>query len=263
MGTQNHNFIHPTAIVHQDAKLGVGTKVGPYSIVGPETVTGQNCDIQEHVVIRGRVTLGDECRVFPFAVLGGEPQHLGYKNEPTEVVIGDRVVIRESATVHRGTPVGIGVTRIGNDSLIMAYTHVGHDCQVGNRVIIVNAVQLAGHVIVEDFVTIGGQSAVVQYCRIGKYCYIAGASTIRKDMPPFLSGKGNEFQIQGINRVGMERAGVSSERLLTIKKIFKAFYLQNSNVSQAIEKLSSEFPDDEDVKYFLTFVKSSKVGIHR
>jgi len=136
-------------------------------------------------------------------------------------------------------------------------------CQVGNRVIIVNAVQLAGHVIVEDFVTIGGQSAVVQYCRIGKYCYIAGASTIRKDMPPFLSGKGNEFQIQGINRVGMERAGVSSERLSTIKKIFKAFYLQNSNVSQAIEKLSSEFPDDEDVKYFLTFVKSSKVGIHR
>jgi UDP-N-acetylglucosamine acyltransferase len=263
MGRQNHNFIHPTAIVHPDAKLGIGTKVGPYSMVGPDVVTGENCDIQEHVVIRGRVTLGNDCRVFPFAVLGGEPQHLGYKNEPTDVVIGDRVVIRESVTVHRGTPVGVGVTRIGNDSLIMAYTHVGHDCQVGNRVVIVNAVQLAGHVIIEDFVTIGGQSAVVQFCRVGKYCYIAGGSTIRKDMPPFLSGKGNEFQIQGTNRIGMERTGVSSERLSTIKNIFKVFYLQNLTVSLAIEKLSSEFPEDEDVKYFLDFVKSSKVGIHR
>jgi len=260
---ENNDLIHPTAIVHPSAKLGKGTRVGPYSIVGADVVLGENCDIQEHVVIRGRTKLGNDCKVFPFAVLGGEPQHLGYKNEPTEVVIGDRVVLRESVTVHRGTVAGGGITRIGNDCLIMAYTHVGHDCTVGNKVIIVNSVQLAGHVVVEDFVTIGGQSEVVQFCRIGKYCYIAGGSTIRKDIPPFLTGKGNEFQVQGINKVGMERSGVSSDRINDIKQIFKVFYLQNLTVFQAIEKITSEFPGSEDAEKFVNFVKTSKAGIHR
>ena len=263
METKNSELIHPTAIVHPKAQLGKGTSVGPYSIVGADVVTGENCEIQEHVVIRGKVTLGNSCRVFPFVVLGGEPQHLGYKNEPTEVVIGDRVVLRESVTVHRGTVQGGGVTRIGNDCLIMAYTHVGHDCRIGNKAIIVNSVQLAGHVVVEDFVTLGGQSEVVQHCRVGKYCYIAGGSTIRKDVPPFLTGKGNEFQIQGINKVGMERAGISEERLANIKKIFKTFYLQNLTVSKAIEKISGEFPNNEDADAFISFIKTSKAGIHR
>lgn len=258
-----NDFIHSTAIVHPNAKLGKGTRVGPYSIIGADVVTGENCDIQEHVVIRGRVRLGNECKVFPFSVVGGEPQHLGYKNEPTEVVIGDRVVLRESVTVHRGTVAGGGITRIGNNCLIMAYTHVGHDCIVGNKVIIVNSVQLAGHVVVEDFVTLGGQSEVVQFCRIGKYCYIAGGSTIRKDIPPFLTGKGNEFQVQGINKVGMERAGLSSERISRIKQMFKIFYLQNLTVSQAMEKIASELPNNEDADAFLRFIKSSKAGIHR
>jgi UDP-N-acetylglucosamine acyltransferase len=263
MEKQSHDLIHPTAVVHPEAKLGRGTRVGPYSIVGSETVTGENCEIQEHVVIRGRVTLGNECRVFPFAMLGGEPQHLGYKNEPTEVIVGDRVVFREHVTVHRGTVVGGGKTRIGNDNFIMAYTHVGHDCHIGNRVIIVNSVQLAGHVVVEDFVTIGGQSEVVQHCRIGKFCYLAGGSTIRKDVPPFLTGKGNEFQIQGINKVGMERAGISAERIANIKQIFKIFFMQNLTVSQAVEKISSEIVGSEDAEAFLNFVKSSKTGFHR
>lgn len=265
MDTQidNSELIHPTAIVHPKAKLGRGTKVGPYSIIGCDVSTGENCDIQEHVVLRGRVNFGNDCKVFPFAVIGGEPQHLGYKNEPTEVFIGDRVVLRESVTVHRGTVVGGGTTRIGNDCLIMAYTHVGHDCVVGNKVIIVNSVQLAGHVFVDDFVTIGGQSEIVQYCRIGKYCYIAGGSTIRKDIPPYLTGKGNEFIVQGINKIGMERAGLSSERISTIKQIYKIFYMQKLTVSQAIEKIAMEFPNSEDANNFLGFIKSTKAGIHR
>lgn len=263
MEPQKSDLIHPTALVHPKARLGAGTRVGPYSILGEDTVTGENCEIQEHVVIRGRVTFGKDCRVFPFAVIGGEPQHLGYKNEPTEVVIGDRNVFRESVTVHRGTVAGGGVTRIGNDNLIMAYTHVGHDCVIGNRNIIVNSVQLAGHVVVEDFVTLGGQSEVVQHCRIGKFCYIAGGSTIRKDVPPFLSGKGNEFEIQGINKIGMERSGVSADRIATVKQLFKIFYLQGLTVSKAIEKIAIECAGSEEAEAFLNFVKSSKAGVHR
>ncbi|MFM8315571.1 MAG: acyl-ACP--UDP-N-acetylglucosamine O-acyltransferase [Deltaproteobacteria bacterium] len=263
MEIQNHDLIHPTAIIHSGAKLGKGTRVGPFSVISSDAIVGDNCEIQENVIIRGRVTLGNDCKVFPFSVLGGEPQHLGYKNEPTEVVVGDRVVFRESVTVHRGTVMGGGVTRIGSDCLIMAYVHVGHDCHVGNKVIIVNASQLAGHVIVEDFATVGGQTGVVQHCRVGRYCYIGGGSLIRKDLPPFLAGKGNDFQIQGINRVGMERAGIDSKRIADMKEIYKIFLLQNLTVSKALEKISVKFPESEDAKVFLDFVKSSKVGVHR
>jgi UDP-N-acetylglucosamine acyltransferase len=263
METQKHDLIHPTAIVHPKAQLGRGTRVGPFSVIGQDVVIGENCEIQEHVVIRGRVKIGNDCRFFPFVVLGGEPQHLGYKNEPTEVVIGDRNVFRESVTVHRGTIAGGGITTIGNDCLIMAYAHVGHDCSVGNKVIIVNAVQLAGHVILEDFVTLGGQSAVVQHCRVGKYCYIGGGSLIRKDVPPFTSGKGNEFKVQGFNKVGLERSGVSAERIANIKRIFKICYIQKLTASNAIEKIAAELPGSEDAVAFLDFVKTSKLGFHR
>lgn len=258
-----HDLIHPTAIIHPNAKLGLGTRVGPYSVIGADVVTGEHCEIQEHVVLRGKVTLGSYCRLFPHAFIGGEPQHLGYKNEPTEVVMGDRVVLREYVTVHRGTLAGGNITQIGNDCLIMAYTHIGHDCHVGNRVIIVNAVQLAGHVVIEDFVTLGGQSGVIQHCRIGKFCYVGGGSMIRKDLPPFFSGKGNVFEVQGFNKVGMERAGISSERIANIKRIYKIFCLQKLTVSNAIEIISSELSDSEDAEIFLRFVRNSKVGCHR
>lgn len=256
-------LIHPTALVDGQAQLGKGTRVGAYSIVGPDVVTGENCDIQEHVIIRGKTTLGNEVKVFPFCVLGGEPQHLGYKGEPTTVEIHNRVILRESCTVHRGTIMGTGKTIIHDDAYLMAYTHVAHDCEVGQKAIICNSVQLAGHVIIENNVVIGGQSEIAQFCRVGRFCYVGGGSTIRKDLPPFLVGKGNDFQVQGINVIGLEKNGFSPVSISRLKKLYKIFYIQKNTVSQAIERTVSEMGNTDEVGLFLNFIQSSTAGFIR
>ena len=255
--------IHPTAIVHPRAVLGEGTRVGPFSIIDQYVVTGRNCEIQEHVVVRGRTTLGDEVKIFPFAVIGGEPQHTRYGGEPTTVEIGNRVTLRESVTVHRGTPFDKGRTLIGDDCFIMAYSHVAHDCEVGRSVIIANSSQLAGHVVVEDFATLGGQTGVAQHCRVGRYCYVGGGSIVRKDLAPFLLGKGNDFEVQGINVVGLTRKGFSPPTIRRLKSLYKIFFLQKLTVAQAIERAVVELGESDEVKLFIDFVKSSKMGIER
>jgi UDP-N-acetylglucosamine acyltransferase len=255
--------IHPTAIIDPDAHLGEGTRVGPYSIIEAGVRLGKNCDIQSHVVLRGDTQIGDDVKIFPFAVVGSEPQHLHYKGEPTRVIVGNRVTIRESVTIHRGTKVGTGVTQVGDETLLMAYTHVAHDCSVGANVIIANSVQLAGHVEIGESVVIGGQSEIAQFCRVGKYCYVGGGSTLRKDLPPFLVGKGNEFEVQGINVVGMTRHGFSSDTVHKLKTLYKIFYLQQLTVNQALEKITIEIPDCEEARWFCQFIKSSKAGIIR
>ena len=255
--------IHPTAIINSQAQIGKGTRIGAYSIIGENVFLGENCDIQEHVILRGHTTVGNNVKIFPFSVVGGEPQHLGYKGEPTTVSIGDDSILRECVTVHRGTTFGIGKTVIGKKAYLMAYTHIAHDCLVGDNTIIANSVQLAGHVVIEDHVTIGGQSEVAQFCRVGRYCYVGGGSTLRKDLPPFLVGKGNDFHVQGINIVGMERSGFSPLTIQKLKKLFKIFYMQKLTVSQAIEKVMVELGDTDEPKLFLDFVKTSKVGFIR
>jgi len=254
---------HPTAIVHPDAIIGEGTRIGAFSVIDAKVVIGKNCEIQDHVVIRDYVSLGDEVKIFPFAVIGSAPQHFKYKGEPTTVAIGNRTTLRESVTVHRGTTVGIGKTVVGEDCFIMAYCHVAHDCVVGNHVVIANSTQLAGHVEIGDFAIIGGLSAVTQFCRVGPHCFIGGSSIIRKDLPPFLSGKGNEFEVQGVNAVGLSRRGYDSDAVHRIKKMFKIFYLQGLTVSQAIEKVLTEVADAPERAQFLGFVESSKTGITR
>lgn len=254
---------HPTAIISPKAKIGEGTRVGAYSIIDDDVVIGKNCDIQDHAVIRSFVTLGEAVTVFPFTVIGGAPQHLGYKGEPTTVVIGDRVTLRESVTVHRGTLFGTGTTTIGNDSYIMAYCHVAHDCAVGNGVILANSVQLGGHVVIGDYVTIGGQSGVAQFCRVGMYCYLGGSSVIRKDLAPFLVGKGTDFEVQGINAIGLERRGFNVETVSRLKKLFKIFFLQKLTVEQAVAKIQLELGNSDEVRCFLDFVNGSKLGFVR
>lgn len=257
------NLIHPTAIVHPGAQLGEGTRVGPYSIIDEHVVTGRNCEIQEHVVVRGRVRLGDEVRIFPGAVIGAEPQHLRYKGEPTSVEIGNQVTLREAVTVHRGTEFGAKATRIGDRAYIMAYTHVAHDCLIGNSVILANCVQLAGHVEVGDFVTIGGLSAVAQFCRIGRYCYVGGGSIMRKDVPPFLLGKGTDFEVQGINSVGLTRNGFSETTVRRLKSLYRIFFIQKLTVAQAIEKIITELGESDEVRFFIQFIQTSQAGFVR
>jgi len=257
------DLIHSTAIVHPRATIGEGSRIGPFCIVEENVVLGKECFLESHVVLRGHTRLGDKVRVYPQAVIGAEPQHVGYNGEPTRVEIGNGVVIREGVTIHRGTPFGTGETRIEDHSYIMAYAHVAHDCRVGKNVIIANSVQMAGHVEIEDFAVIGGLSAIAQHCRIGRYCYLGGCSGIRKDLPPFLLGKGYQFRVQGINVVGLTRQGFSSATLARLKRLYKIFYLQKLTVNQAIEKALLEIGETDDVKLFIDFIKGSKLGFTR
>jgi len=257
------NLIHPSAVVSSGARLGEGTRVGAFSIVEDDVVTGPGCDIQSHVVIKSHVKLGTQVNVHPFSVLGGPPQHLGYKDEPTTVTIGDRTTIRENVTVHRGTVMGGGATTVGDDCFLMAYTHVAHDCTVGKGVVMANGVQLAGHSTIGDYVTIGGLTGIAQHCRVGMYAYLGGCSMVRKDLPPFLVGKGNDFRVQGINVVGLERRGFNEDTVLRLRKLFKIFFRQNLTVVQASDKIIQELGETDEVKVFLDFVQGSKLGFVR
>jgi len=243
--------------------LGVGVKIGAFSVVGDSVAIDDFTQVREHVSLQGLTQIGKEVQIFPFAAIGGEPQHLHYKQEPTRVEIGNKTVIRESVTIHRGTAQGTGLTSIGESVYLMAYSHVAHDCEVGSHAIICNSVQLAGHVTVGEYANIGGLTGVVQFCRVGKFCYVGGCSMIRKDLPPFLMGKGNEFEVQGINSVGLSRQGVSNETIQELKKLYKIFYLQNLTVSQAIERASMEIGQVPQVNEFITFLKHSKQGFMR
>ncbi|MBI4404704.1 MAG: acyl-ACP--UDP-N-acetylglucosamine O-acyltransferase [Deltaproteobacteria bacterium] len=256
-------WIHPTAVIHPGAVVGSRTRVGPYCVIGEGAVIGDECDIQDHVVIRGRVHIGSAVKIFPFCVLGGEPQHLKYAGEPTSVEIGNRVVLREYVTIHRGTSFGNQVTKVGDEAYIMAYTHIAHDCTVGRNVIIANASQLAGHSTVEDHATLGGMTALVQFCRVGRYCYVGGVSALRKDLLPFMTGKGNPFEVQGINIVGLTRLGFSNVTIERLKKIYKIFYLKGLTINQAMDKLQFELGNSDESKIFVDFVLASKAGIIR
>lgn len=255
--------VHPTAVVHPSVELGQGTRVGPYATIEKGVRTGRNCEIGSHAFLMGNTTIGDEVQVYPFAALGTDPQHLRYKGEPTRVEIGDRSIFREYATVHRGTEFGGGVTRIGSDVLVMAYGHVAHDCRVGNKAIFANLAQIAGHVEVGESANIGGMTAVIQFCRVGAFSYIGAGSIVRKDLPPFLMGKGSDFEVQGVNAVGLERNGIGEGAVRRLRDAYKILYMQGLTVSRALEKIATELGEEGEVKTLLDFVRSSKVGIVR
>ena len=255
------SFIHETAIVSPKAEIGKDCYIGAFSTIGDEVVLGDRVRLESHVVVDGKTKIGDDTRVFPFVSIGLAPQDLKYKGEPTAVEIGKRNNIREFVTVHRGTAGGGGLTRIGDDNLLMAQAHVAHDCQIGNEVIMANAATLAGHVEIADRANIGAYSGVHQYCRIGYEAFVGGYSVVVKDAMPFAVIQGNHAKCYGLNRVGMKRRGYSKE---TIEKLHSAFHLLLSaklNTSQALEKIKQEITDCQEVDLLVEFIESSKRGV--
>jgi len=253
--------VHPTAIVDQSVQLGRGAEVGPYSLIQGRVVIGDETHIGSHVVIKDATTIGARCRIFQFAVLGEIPQDLKFKGEESQLLIGDDNTIREFATMHRGTVGGGGVTRVGNGNLFMAYTHVAHDCQVGNGVIMSNAATLGGHITVEDQAIIGGLSAVHQFCRIGRHAFIGGCSAVHRDVPPYAMAVGNRAKLVGLNLVGLKRSGFPDATLQALKRAFELLFLSDLNQKEAMERIRGEFSGIPEIQHLLQFLETSERGL--
>lgn len=247
-------MIHPTAIIDPGAELADDVCVGPYAVIGAGVRIGAGTTIGPHTVIKGPTRIGRDNHIFQFASVGEDPQDKKYRGEVTELVIGDRNNIREFATIHRGTAQDKGVTRIGNDNLLMAYTHVAHDCVVGNSVIMANSASLAGHVHVDDFAILGGFSLVHQFCRIGQYSFAAMGSVINRDVLPYVMIGGSPTKPHGINNVGLERQGFSPEAIRQIRKAYKTVYKSGLKLDEAFQvlvKMAAEVPEIQRMVEFL------------
>ncbi|HEY7404368.1 MAG TPA: acyl-ACP--UDP-N-acetylglucosamine O-acyltransferase [Candidatus Angelobacter sp.] len=255
-------MIHPTAIVDPAARIPDSCSVGPYCIVGAEVELGEGCELMSHVVIHGAAKIGASNRFFPFCAIGVEPQDVTYKGEKTGVEIGDHNVMRECVTINRGTAKGGGATRVGSHTLIMAYSHVGHDSVIGDHAMLVNGSTLAGHVTVEEWAVVGALCPVHQFVRIGAHSYIGGGTVITKDVLPFSKCvTPRHTQTYGLNAVGLERRGFSQERIRKIHHAFRVLLNSKLNTTQALEKLKSEGDQGEDVAMLLRFIESAERGI--
>ena len=255
--------IHPTAVVAPDVELAEGVEIGPYAVVGPDVHTGENTVIGSHVVIEGHTDIGARCRIFQFASIGVQPQDLKFRGEPTRVVIGNDNTIREFVTIHRATVSDIGVTIMGDHNLIMAYSHIAHNCKLGNHVIMVNAANLAGHIHVEDYAIIGGLTGVHQFTRIGAHCIIGGASAISKDVAPYLLVSGNRAKPHGLNLIGLKRRGFKEGAIRALKDAYRLIFRSSLLLRTAIEKVRNEVEDCPEVRHFVEFIEQSKRGICR
>jgi UDP-N-acetylglucosamine acyltransferase len=254
--------IHPTAIVASSAVIPESCSIGPYSTIGPNVILGEECDLISHVVLDGHLTVGARNRFFSFACVGVAPQDLKYKGEPTGAILGDDNTIRECVTISRGTAGGGGMTRVGSNCLIMAYSHIGHDSVIGDGCILANAATLAGHVVVEDYAAVGALNQVHQFCRIGKFAYTGGGTTVTQDVLPFsLTSAKRETHAYGLNKVGLERRGFDRERLRAIQRAYRLLLAGKMNTTQALEKLKEEGIESEDVAYLVRFIESSERGV--
>ncbi|HET9741371.1 MAG TPA: acyl-ACP--UDP-N-acetylglucosamine O-acyltransferase [Terriglobales bacterium] len=254
--------VHPTSLVAAGARIPESCRIGPFCTIADEVELGEQCELISHVVLGEPMKMGARNRVFPFTTLGLEPQDLKFRGEKTRLEIGDDNVIRESVTIHRGTPGGGGVTRVGSHCLIMAYTHIGHDSQIGDYVIMANAATLAGHVVVEDYAVVGALCPVHQFVRIGAHSYIGGGTTITQDVLPFsLTSAKRDVHAYGMNTIGLRRRGFSKERLQKIHHAYRLLQSANLNTSQALEQLKSEGQLGEDVTMLVKFIEGSHRGI--
>lgn len=253
--------IHPTAIIDPSASIGLDCYIGPFCTVGAEVTLGDNVRLESHVVIDGITSIGSDTHIFPFVSIGLAPQDLKYSGEITKTFVGERNQIREFVTIHRGTEGGGGITRLGNDNLLMAQAHIAHDCQVGDGVIMANAATLAGHVEVGDRANIGAYSGVHQFCRVGREAFVGGYSVVVKDAPPFAIIQGNHAKCYGLNKVGMKRRGYSPETITGLSRAFRFLLSSKMNTTQAMEKIREEIKDIAEVDLLAEFIESSQRGV--
>ncbi|MBQ8071414.1 MAG: acyl-ACP--UDP-N-acetylglucosamine O-acyltransferase [Bacteroidales bacterium] len=258
------NNIHPLAIVSPKAVLGDNVEVGPYAFIDDEVVIGDNCKIHPHAVIYKYVTMGSDCEVFPGAVVGAVPQDLKFDGEITHVVIGNHVTIRECATINRGTKAsGKGVTRVGDNTLVMSYVHIAHDCNIGKNCILVSYVGVAGETDIDDWAILGGGVKAHQFSKIGCHAMVGGTCKVNKDVPPYALCGREPLSFAGVNIVGLRRRGFSSDVIRNIKDIYDTIYYQGLNISDGCAKVEAGFPDSEEKETILNFIRASKRGIVR
>ena len=257
--------IHPSSIVATGAVIPESCTVGPFCTVGPNVVLGERCELISHVILDGHLTMGDDNRVFPFTSLGCSPQDLKYRGEPTKVTIGSGNVIRESVTISRGTVGGGGETTIGDNCLIMAYVHIGHDSHIGNGCILPNGATLAGHVTVEDYAVISANAPIHQFCTVGAYAYIGGGTTVTQDVLPYsLTSNRRENRAFGINKVGLERRGFTPEEIKQLRAAYRLLQVSKLNTTQAVEAIQAKVAAGEfgeKVAYLANFIAKSERGV--
>jgi len=247
--------IHPTAIVHDGAQLGEGVQIGPYCIVGPQVTLKDRTVLKSHVVIDGVTEVGADGVIHPFAFLGGPPQHLAHKGEPTKLIVGDRVLVREHVIMHTGTEKGGGITVAGNDCMFMAGSGIAHDCILGNNVIMANQASIGGHVQVGDFVFLGGSCAVHQFARLGRYCFIGGGAIVTKDVIPYGSVWGNHARLEGLNLVGLKRRGFSRELILALRTAYRMMFAEEGTFQERLDDVLENFSDIDQVVEIVRFIR--------
>ena len=255
--------IHPTAIVDPKAELDSDVQVGPYAIIREDVSIGSGSQIGSHAVIEPFVSIGRDCRIFHFASIGATPQSLKFEGEKTYVKIGRGTIIREFVTIHRGTGFGGGITEVGEQNFLMAYTHIAHDCKTGRMVVMANNATLAGHITSGDFATVGGLTAIHQFVKVGDYAFIGGKSAVVKDIPPFVIAAGDRARLHGMNTVGLKRHGFTQSTINELKKVYRIIFRIGLTRNEALERVKAEVEQIPEVVKFLVFIQSSQRGITR
>lgn len=256
-------MIDSRAVISPQAYIAADVQIGPFCVIGPNVTIGAGTWIGPHVVISGSTRIGAGNKIYQFASLGDAPQDKKYQGEPTRLEIGDRNVVRESVTVNRGTVQGDGVTRIGDDNLLMAYAHVAHDCRLGNQIVLSNVATLGGHVEIGDFAILGGLSAVHQFTKVGAYCFIANNAAVTRDVPPYVMAVGQPAQPHSINAVGLRRRGFSEDQIRNVRRAYRVLYRSGLKLKAALEELDDAAITQSEIRPFVDFIRRSSRSIVR
>ncbi|MAQ42926.1 MAG: acyl-[acyl-carrier-protein]--UDP-N-acetylglucosamine O-acyltransferase [Candidatus Marinimicrobia bacterium] len=252
--------MYKNSIISPKSNIDTSVEIGPFCIIEDNVSINKNCKIHSHVIIKSGTSIGQDCEIFSGAVLGEVPQDLKYNNEETKLKIGKNNIIREYVTIHRGTA-DRKITEVGNNCMLMAYSHIAHDCIIKNNVILSNGVQVGGHVDIDDFVIVGGATPIHQFCKLGKFSFIGGGYRVVQDVPPYIKAMGEPLKYFGVNSIGLSRNQFSSDQISLIKKVYKILYRSEYNISQAVDILNNNYSGNEQVNEIINFIDNSNRGI--